>query len=37
LGMFDDPGMLFEFRMTAPVSFRLSSVEVNASGGGRSR
>ena len=37
LGMFDDPGALFEFRMTAPVSFRLSAVEVNASGGGRSR
>lgn len=37
LGMFDDPGMLFEFRMTAPVGFRLSAVEINASGGGRSR
>lgn len=37
LGMFDDPGALFEFRMTAPVSFRLSAVEVNAAGGGRSR
>lgn len=37
LGMFDDPGMLFEFRMTAPVGFRLSAVEANASGGGRSR
>lgn len=37
LGMFDDPGMLFEFRMTAPTSFRLSAVEANASGGGRSR
>lgn len=37
LGMFDDPGMLFEFRMTAPVGFRLSAIEANASGGGRSR
>lgn len=37
LGMFDDPGMLFDFRMTAPVGFRLSAVEANASGGGRSR
>lgn len=37
LGMFDPPGMLFEFRMTAPVGFRLSAVEANASGGGRSR
>lgn len=37
LGMFDDPGVLVEFRMTAPVGFRLSAVEVNAAGGGRSR
>lgn len=37
LGMFDDPGMLFEFRMTDPVSFRLSNVAVNEPGGGRSR
>ncbi len=37
LGMFDPPGMLFEFRMTAPVGFRLSAIEANASGGGRSR
>jgi hypothetical protein len=37
LGMFDPPGMLFEFRMTAPVTFRLSAIEANASGGGRSR
>lgn len=37
LGMFDDPGMLFEFRVTDPVGFRLSDVQVNASGGGRSR
>lgn len=37
LGMFDDPGLLVEFRMTAPVSFRLSAVEVNVAGGGRGR
>lgn len=37
LGMFDDPGMLFEFRMTDPVSFRLSNVAIQAPGGGRSR
>lgn len=37
LGLFDDPGMLFEFRVTAPVSFRLSMLEINATGGGRSR
>lgn len=37
LGMFEDPGMLFEFRMTDPVSFRLSNVAINAPGGGRSR
>ncbi len=37
LGMFDDPGMLFEFRVTAPVSWRLSGVEINAAGGGRGR
>ena len=37
LGMFDDPGMLFEFRVTDPVGFRLSAIEENASGGGRSR
>lgn len=37
LGMFDDPGMLFEFRMTDPVSFRLSAVQVNTGFGGRSR
>lgn len=37
LGLFDDPGMLFEFRLTAPVGFRLSMIEINAAGGGRSR
>lgn len=37
LGMFDDPGMLAEFRVTDPVSWRLSAVEVNAQTGGRSR
>lgn len=34
---FDDPGMLFEFRVTDPVGFRLSAIEENAAGGGRSR
>lgn len=37
LGMFDDPGMLFRFRVTAPVSFRLSSVGINEATGGRAR
>lgn len=34
---FDDPGMLFEFRVTDPVGFRLSAIEENAAGGGRPR
>jgi hypothetical protein len=37
LGMFDQPGMLFEFRTSAPVPFRVSAVSVNEGGGGRSR
>lgn len=37
LGMFDDPGLLAEGRMTDPVSFRLSNVAINEPGGGRSR
>jgi hypothetical protein len=36
-GMFDDPGMLCEFRCTDPVPFRISGVAVNEAGGGRSR
>jgi len=37
LGMFDFPGVMFEFRVTDPVPFRLSSVKVNDPKGGRSR
>lgn len=37
LGMFDHPGMLFELRVTDPVSWRLSGIQVNTSGGGRGR
>jgi hypothetical protein len=37
LGMFDDPGMLAEFRCTDPVPFRVSGVKINEPGGGRSR
>ena len=37
LGMFDDPGFLAQWRLTDPVSFRLSGVSVNAQSGGRSR
>lgn len=37
LGMFDDPGVLFKFRITDPVSFRVSGVGVNEATGGRSR
>jgi len=36
-GMFDDPGMLFEFRVTDPVPFRASRVQANPKNGGRSR
>jgi hypothetical protein len=36
-GLFDDPGMLCEFRCTDPVPFRISGVAVNEQGGGRSR
>jgi len=35
LGMFADPGMLFQFRITDPVSVRISNVQVNAPKGGR--
>lgn len=37
LGMFDDPGFLAQWRITDPVSFRLSGINVNAETGGRSR
>lgn len=37
LGMFDRPGMLFEFRVTDPIGFRLSEVAINENSGGRSR
>ena len=37
LGMFDNPGFLAQWRLTDPVSFRLSGVSVNAQSGGRSR
>lgn len=37
LGMFDDPGVLFRFRITDPVSFRVSGVGLNEATGGRSR
>lgn len=37
LGMFDDPGMLADFRCADPVPFRISGVAVNEAGGGRAR
>lgn len=37
LGMFDDPGLLAEFRTTDPVPFRISGVHVNEPSGGRGR
>lgn len=36
-GLFDDPGMLAEFRVVDPVPFRVSGVGINEMGGGRSR
>lgn len=36
-GMFDDPGMLAEFRCVDPVPFRVSSAKVNEAWGGLSR
>lgn len=36
-GMFDDPGVLAEFRCSDPVPFRISAVSVNEAVGGRSR
>ncbi len=35
LGMFADPGMLFQFRVTDPVSVRISNVQIDAPRGGR--
>lgn len=37
LGMFDEPGALFEIRCTDPVPLRVSAVTANEAGGGRSR
>lgn len=37
LGMFDDPGMVFEFRCTDPVPFTVRNVQVNPQSGGRGR
>lgn len=37
LGMFDDPGLLGEVRVTDPVPFRVSKVTANPTSGGRSR
>lgn len=37
LGTFEDPGALFEFRVTDPVPFRVSGAYYNEDGGGRSR
>lgn len=36
-GMFDDPGILAEFRITDPIPRRFSMVSVNEPSGGRSR
>lgn len=37
LGMFDDPGVVIEFRLTDPVPLRVSRVQVNPKTGGRGR
>jgi hypothetical protein len=37
LGEFDPPGAMFDFRLTDPVSLRISDVKVNDVGGSRSR
>lgn len=37
LGMFDEPGALFEFKFSAASDFRVSAVKANEPGGGRSR
>lgn len=37
LGMFDDPGAIFEFRLTDPVDLRISNIAANEPTGGRSR
>ena len=36
-GLFDAPGAMFKFRLTDPVSLRVSNVLVNEAGGGRGR
>jgi len=35
--MFDDPGAVFEVRVTDPVDLRISNVVANEPSGGRSR
>lgn len=37
LGMFDDPGVLVEFKSDTASPFRVSAVKINEPGGGRSR
>jgi hypothetical protein len=37
LGMFDFPGAMLRFRVTDPISFRMSAVKINDPKGGRSR
>lgn len=37
LGMFDDPGMIFDFRVTDPVSWRVNGVKFNEKRSGRAR
>ena len=37
MGQFDFPGMIFDFRCTDPVPFRVSAVKYNDPAGGRSR
>lgn len=37
LGIIDEPGRVFEFRLTDPVPFRLSGLRMNELGGGTSR
>jgi hypothetical protein len=36
-GMFDEPGLMMEFRYSAAGDFRVSAVKANEGGGGRSR
>lgn len=37
LGMFDEPGAMFEIKASAAMGFRISAVKMNDGGGGRSR